>query len=335
MNKIYVGIDISKEKCNLCYRRGLEIVREEECLNEIKALKKAIKAALKAVEAMEGEVLICAEYTGRYIYPLTVTCQELDLFLWLDDPTRIKNSMGLTRGKNDAIDAARIAEYAFRYSDKAVRYSIPDAALVSMKNLLSDREFLLIDKKRYQAQLSDQKRYMDPIDFKHKSTRWKKVIRSIEEQIASIDAEIDALIAADPVLSRQKELLVSIDGIGDRIAINMIAITGGFTRFQNARQFCSFAGLTPYRYDSGTSVRSKAKISKRSNQTMKALLHLSAVTVATRMKEGEYRDYYERKLKEGKHVMCVMNVLRAKLVHRMFSVIKRDTEYTKQYKPAC
>lgn len=76
MNKIYVGIDISKEKCNLCYRRGLEIVREEECLNEIKALKRAIKAALKAVEAMEEEVLICAEYTGRYIYPLTVTCQN-------------------------------------------------------------------------------------------------------------------------------------------------------------------------------------------------------------------------------------------------------------------
>ena len=335
MNKIYVGIDISKEKCNLCYRRGLEIVREEECLNEIKALKKAIKAALKAVRVEGEDVLICAEYTGRYIYPLTMACQELDLFLWLDDPTRIKNSMGLTRGKNDAIDATRIAEYAFRYSDKAVRYSVPDAALVSMKNLLSDREFLLVDKKRYQAQLSDQKRYMDPVDFKHKSSRWKKVIRSIEEQIASIDAEIDALIAADPVLTRQKELLVSIDGIGNRIAINMIAITGGFTRFQNARQFCSFAGLTPYRYDSGTSVRSKAKISKRSNQTMKALLHLSAVNVATRMKEGEYKDYYERKLKEGKHVMCIMNVLRAKLVHRMFSVIKRDAEYTKQYKPAC
>lgn len=335
MKKIYVGIDISKEKCNLCFRSGLEIVREEECSNDVKAIKKAFKVALKVLGASVDEVLVCAEYTGRYIYPLTVASQELDIFLWLDDPTRIKNSMGLTRGKNDVIDAARIAEYAFRYSDKAVRYSIPDAALVSMKNLLSDREFLLIDKKRYQAQLSDQKRYMDPIDFKHKSTRWKKVIRSIEEQIASIDAEIDALIAANPVLARQKELLVSIDGIGNRIAINMIAITGGFTRFQNARQFCSFAGLTPYRYDSGTSVRSKAKISKRSNQTMKALLHLSAVNVATRMKEGEYRDYYERKLKEGKHVMCVMNVLRAKLVHRMFSVIKRDTEYTKEYKPAC
>lgn len=340
MKKIYVGIDISKEKCNLCFRSGLEIVREEECSNDVKALKKAFKAALKVLCASVDEVLVCAEYTGRYIYPLTVACQELDIFLWLDDPTRIKNSMGLTRGKNDVIDAARIAEYAFRYSDKAVRYCIPDAALVSMKNLLADREFLLIDRKRYQTQLTDQKKYMAPGDFKHKSGRWKKVIKSIDEQIAAIDTEIETLIAADPVLTRQKELLVSIDGIGERIAINMIAInmiaiTGGFTRFQNARQFCSFAGLTPYKYDSGTSVRSKAKISKRSNQTMKALLHLSAVNVATRMKEGEYRDYYERKLKEGKHVMCVMNVHRAKLVHRMFSVIKRDTEYTKEYKPAC
>ena len=335
MKKIYVGIDISKEKCNLCYRSGLDIVREEECSNEVKVLKKAFKSALKELDAAMDEVLICAEYTGRYIYPLTIVCQELDLFLWLDDPTRIKNSMGLTRGKNDAIDATRIAEYAFRYSDKAVRYAIQDATLVSMKNLLSDREFLLTDKKRYQAQLSDQKRYMAPGDFKQKNSRWKKVIKSINEQIAAIDAEIEALIAADPVLTRQKELLVSIDGVGDHIAINMIAITGGFTRFQNARQFCSFAGLTPYKYDSGTSVRSKAKISKRSNQTMKALLHMSAVNVVYKMRGGEYKEYFERKTKEGKHVMCVLNVIRAKLVHRMFSVIRRETEYTKQYKPAC
>ena len=334
MKKIHVGIDISKEKCNLCYRSGLEIVCEEECANDVKTLKKAFKATMKALDASMDDVLVCAEYTGRYIYPLTIACQELDIFLWMDDPTRIKNSMGLTRGKNDAIDAARIAEYAFRYSDKAVRYAIPDAALVSMKSLLADREFLLIDRKRYQSQLTDQKKYMAPGDFKHKNSRWKKVIKSIDEQIAAIDAEIEALIEADPVLTRQKDLLVSIDGVGERIAINMIAVTGGFTRFQNARQFCSFAGLTPYKYDSGTSVHSKAKVSKRANQTMKALLHMSAVNVATRMKGGEYKDYYERKLKEGKHVMCIMNVLRAKLVHRMFSVIRRNEEYTKLYKPA-
>ncbi len=334
MKKIYVGIDISKEKMNLCYQKDLETVREEEVANDVKSIKKALKASFKAFAVTIDDVLVCAEYTGRYIYPLTVACQELDVFLWMDDPTRIKNSMGLTRGKNDKIDAARIAEYAYRYSDKAIRYAIPDAAMVSMKNLLSDREFLLTDRKRYQAQLSDQKKYMAPADYKHKSARWKKVIKTVDEQIAAIDAEIESIIASNPVLARQKELLKSVDGIGERIAINMIAITGGFTRFQNARQFCSFAGLTPYKYDSGTSIRSKARTSKRANQTMKALLHMSAVNVATRMKEGEYKDYYERKLKEGKHVMCIMNVLRAKLVHRMFSVIRRDEMYTKNYQPA-
>ena len=334
MKKIHVGIDISKEKCNLCYRKGLEIVLEEECSNDVKAIKKTFKASFGALGIALDDALVCAEYTGRYIYPLTVACQELDVFLWMDDPTRIKNSMGLARGKNDRMDAARIAEYAYRYSDKAVRYAIPDTALVSMKNLLSDREFLLTDKKRYQAQLTDQKKYMAPGDYKHKSSRWKKVIKTIDEQIKAIDAEIEGLIAADPVLVRQKELLTSIDGVGERIAINMIAITGGFTRFHNARQFCSFVGLTPYKYDSGTSIRSKAKTSKRANQTMKALLHLAAVGAATHLKTGEYHEYYERKIKEGKHVMGVLNVIRAKLVHRMFSVIRRNEKYTREYKPA-
>jgi|GEM_PF-3334026 len=77
MKKIYVGIDIdiSKEKSNLCFRSGLEIVREEKCPNDVKGLKKAFKTALKTLGASLEEVLVCAEYTGRYIYPLTVAAE--------------------------------------------------------------------------------------------------------------------------------------------------------------------------------------------------------------------------------------------------------------------
>lgn len=331
MKNIYVGIDISKEKLNLCYRHDLQIVHEEECRNDVNDIRRALRESFKRLGVTNEEVLICAEYTGRYIYPLTISCQDMGLYLWIDDPTRIKNSFGIIRGKNDTIDAARIAEYAFRYKDKAVRYTMADQSLSNIKNLLSDRNFLLEDRKRYQAQITDQKKYMDPLDFKYKSQRWNKIIKVIDQQIDAIDMEIDRLIAADPKLSRQKELLMSIDGIGKRIAINMIALTGGFTRFKDARHFCSFAGLTPYRYDSGTSIRSKARISKRANQNIKALLHLSAVNVATRMKDGEYKEYYNRKINEGKHVMSVLNVLRAKLVHRMFAVIARDDFYHKEY----
>ena len=53
---------------------------------------------------------------------------------------------------------------------------------------------------------------------------------------------------------------------------------------------------------------------------------MSAVNVATRMKAGEYKDYYERKLKEGKHIMCILNVLRAKLVHRMLTTTNANSK---------
>lgn len=99
MKKIFVGIDISKEKLNFCYLNGLDIVREEECANDVKAVKRSLKTSFKALGITGEDVLVCAEYTGRYIYPLTVVCQETDVFLWLDDPTRIKNSLGITRGE--------------------------------------------------------------------------------------------------------------------------------------------------------------------------------------------------------------------------------------------
>ena len=48
-----------------------------------------------------------------------------------------------TRGKDDRVDARRIAEYAFWFSDKAVVYEMPDKTLVSLRNLLADRDTLL------------------------------------------------------------------------------------------------------------------------------------------------------------------------------------------------
>ena len=71
-------------------------------------------------------MLVCAEYTGRYIYPLTCACQDLGIFLWMEYPARIKNSFGVIRGKSDTVDARRIAEYAYRLNNKAVAYAMKD-----------------------------------------------------------------------------------------------------------------------------------------------------------------------------------------------------------------
>lgn len=43
--------------------------------------------------------------------------------------------------------------------------------------------------------------------------------------------------------------------------------------------------------------------------------------------KGELKEYYIRKVAEGKNKMLVLNNLRNKLVERMFAVIKRKSEY--------
>ena len=332
MKKIFIGIDISKEKLNLCYMNAKEIVLEVEVENSIPSIKRQIKNGLKDLGSDISEALVCAEYTGRYIFPLTCSCHELGLSLWMEDPTRIKHSFGVSRGKNDTVDARRIAEYAFRFNDKAVEYAMKGKSIESLKNLLSDRDLLLSDRKKYQAQLSDQKHYMDKDDYKRKAKRWKIVIKTIQAQIDEIEAEMEMIAESDETIKHQMELLVSIDGVGKKLAVNMIVITECFSRFDNARQFNCYAGLAPFQYTSGKSIYSKSRVSQRANKHIKSLLHLCAVSAGTRMSNGEYREYYERRKQEGKHPMCIINVIRAKIVSRMFAVIKRDSIYTKNHK---
>ena len=221
---------------------------------------------------------------------------------------------------------------AFRFSDKAEAYEMPDKTLDSLKNLLADRDTLANDRKKYETQLRDQKGYMDSGDYSRKKRFWTAVVKTLDRQIALIDDEIQRLVESDEKVKHQTELLKTVDGVGDRIAVRMVVVTLAFTRFEIPRQFNCYAGLAPFQYTSGKSIHSKSKVSQRANKQIKALLHLAAVSVATHMKSGEYKDYYKRKTEEGKHPMCVLNVIRAKLVSRMFAVIKRDEVYQRDYK---
>jgi len=57
-------------------------------------------------------------------------------------------------------------------------------------------------------------------------------------------------------------LLTSIPGIGLKTALFMIVITDGFDKFQNAKQLCSYVGITPTRRESVSSVSGRSRISK-------------------------------------------------------------------------
>jgi transposase len=330
MKKFLIGIDVSKEKLDICLIRESEVIEETTVGNQSLLIKAFLKKILKENGLEVSDLLICAEHTGQYTYPLCCVCNDLGLGLWLENPSQIKYRSGIQRGKNDKLDARKIALYALRYQDCAKLFTMPDKNLISLKQLISERDMYIVDKGKYTGQLTDQKRFMDKDDYKKKHKRLKGLIDDLNQAILQIEKDIQKMINSDEVLSNQHKLLCSIDGVGEQIAVKMIVETNAFKDFKNPRKFCCHAGVAPFSYTSGSSQRSKNKVSNRADKSIKALLHMGALIVATRMK-GELHEYYIRKVEEGKNKMSVINAVRAKLIYRMFAAIRNNQIYQKNY----
>ena len=199
-----------------------------------------------------------------------------------------------------------------------------------LKQLERERSLYVVDLAKYKGQLGDQKDFMPQNLYEQKSKRLSKLIKELQIVIDAITSQMEEIIRTTEVLSRQMELLISIDGVGKVVAMNMIIETEAFTRFDDPRKFCCHAGVAPFSYTSGSSQHSKNAVSHRANKNIKKLLHMAAVSI-THRKGGELKAYYERKVAEGKNKMSVINALRAKIVARMFSVIKRNEFYSPIY----
>ncbi|KAA6307623.1 hypothetical protein EZS27_040704, partial [termite gut metagenome] len=141
---------------------------------------------------------------------------------------------------------------------------------------------------------------MDPQDYRQKSARLKVLLKALTVAIKEIEKKIQKIIEEDETLSHQFKLLCSIGGVGERTAVKVIVGTNAFRDFTDARKFCCHAGLAPFSYTSGSSIHSRNRVSQRADKNIKALLHMGALTAATRM-EGELHEYYMKKVAEGKN----------------------------------
>lgn len=62
------------------------------------------------------------------------------------------------------------------------------------------------------------------------------------------------------MLNRQKNLLMSVPGIGDVTALYLLLATKRFKNFKIWRKFACYSGIVPFEYSSGTSIRGRSKV---------------------------------------------------------------------------
>ena len=93
-----------------------------------------------------------------------------------------------------------------------------------------------------------------------------------------------------------------------------------------------YAGIAPFEKQSGTSLNTKSRVSHYANKKMKVLLNLAASSAI--QADPELKTYYNRRIENGKSKMSTLNIVRNKIVHRIFAVVKRGTPFVPLYKHA-
>lgn len=154
-----------------------------------------------------------------------------------------------------------------------------------------------------------------------------KMVHTINQEIKDIERKIRNLIESQEDIKKTYNNILTIKGVGLILGATMIAWTNNFN---NWRKFACYVGTAPFEHSSGTSFRGKTRVSVYGNRKLKSILFLCASTAIQHCQE--MREYYNRKLNEGKTKMTAINGVSNKLLSRIFAIAKRQTPWVDLYK---
>lgn len=321
------GVDISKKTFDISFcgvhSKSLEI-EHNIFENNLKGFKR-LKKWLKSFGINFSEILFCMENTGIYHRLIASYLKTETAFVWVENGTQIKWSMGVQRGKTDKVDSERIMSYAKRHFDRAKLYEEKDKDLQRVADLLSLRKRLMDSVKRLKVPSKELK----SAGLKEQAQIIKRMssrsIRSLESDIENVERMIKAIINDSKELNEVYKYTTSVKSVGFVAASYLLVYTNGFTRFTSAKQIASYCGIAPFEFSSGTSIRGRTRVHHMANKDLKTILHMCAISALA--SNQEMKTYFKRKVEEGKNKMLVINAVRNKILARVYSCVKNKKMY--------
>ncbi|RYD86371.1 MAG: IS110 family transposase [Sphingobacteriales bacterium] len=327
--EFFIGIDVSKNELDFAVQQGGDLLFHREVVNE----PKAIIAFIKELGTLQGfklyNTVFCMEHTGIYNNHLLSCLHKNKASICLEAASQIKNSLGNIRGKNDKIDAIRIARYAYKERETVRLWQPKRETVQQLAHLAATRLRLINVKKQLKVPLREQAAFGTKKAGRQSLQICSHSIKAIEADITRADKAIGQLIAEDEELTRIFKLVTSVSGVGKVTAVQIIITTNEFKDIHDPKKFACYAGVAPFTDDSGKVIK-KAKVSHMANKKMKTLLHLSAIVAIQH--NPDLKLFYQRKvIQEKKNKMSVINAVRNKLILRIFACVNQNRTYEKNY----
>lgn len=313
-----VGIDISKSTFSVAYRSGLSVKTNEWNYTDGQIRKFA--------ETLQGETCIAVmEATGVYHTRLAYHLHSKGIKVSVVNPLAAKNyaRMQMRRTKTDKADSVLLMEYGEMMDLEPWRPR--EEWCVEVQQIQS-----LIEGKN--KELTASKNRMEALSHSEHASKMcdemlKKDIERVKKDIKKLEKEMERLVISNDGDNMRR--LETIPGMGRKTSCMLLAMTESMKHFDSCRQLSSYLGLCPRVYESGASVRGKARICKMGLGSARNALYLCSWSAIKFNKNC--REMYERLIEKGKAKKLALIAVANKLLKQAFAVLKSGVDYDENY----
>lgn len=264
-----LGIDISKLRFDVALLAG-ERVRQTVFPNTETGFHDLLTWLGKHRPAPDAPLHACMEATGNWGLDLAEVLHGTGIEVSIVNPSRVKafGQSELARNKTDKLDAALIARLCRAHGPAT--WTPPAANMRELRELVRRCDALKVARAR-------------EINREKSGTASSAVAASVAAHLEWLGRQIDEmmgavqdLIAADPALRRNHELLRSIPGIGPVTAPVILAELPNIADF-TPKALAAFAGLSPEENSSGSRVSRSSRISRMGSERLRRAMYMCAL----------------------------------------------------------
>lgn len=229
------------------------------------------------------------------------------------------------RNKTDAVDARALARYGFERR--------PEPSEVLSESQQELRELVRLREDLVGVRVAEENRAQEPTHTRLARDIRRRHVEYLKKQIVKVELEIQRVIAQDEQLHHDAVLLDGIYGVGIITVAVVLAELGDLRRFEKARQLTAFAGLSPQRRESGSSVRGRTRLSKQGPSRLRACLYMCAMSAIGG--DNDLARLYRRLIENGKTKMAALGAVMRKLLTVMRAILISEQNYHRHHQYAC
>lgn len=297
-----VGVDISRSRLDVAV--GDDLSQWPNTPEGIAAL----------IARLPSGASVVMEATGVYYRPLAYALHRAGFAVYVVNPLQVRSYARslLTRNKTDKADARLLARFLAQYRADLTPYEpLPDALYLAS---------LLV---RFAEGISTQR-----IAAQNRLHAWSYAFPEVHRLALDVPSILDdrravllqearVLLEAEPVAFGWFRALQSLPGVGNILALRIMAYSGDFRRFHSARAYASYTGLTPQVYQSGT-VGPAARISRVGPSALRSAYYMAALSAIRR--ECPQANLYARLVESGKPKRLALVAVAHRLARAAWSI---------------